>query len=192
MIDLDKERKTLDREITFFHFKKAASRITRCIRRAKETNNKFFLNYFLAQKFILKEDFNKAIEYFNRALKIRPNDGCTYNDKAICLAELGKYSRSLDCFNAGLRKDPNCVVLYHNKGWLLNSTGKHGQAIVCFRKALELDPDRVESIYSLADSYFWLGKAALARKYFRQALIRLKGKCRYMYKQAEKRLNDLT
>jgi tetratricopeptide (TPR) repeat protein len=181
IIDLEKERWKLDRQITFFHFRRAARRINKCLRYAKKTRNIFFLYYFTAQSLILKKDL----------LRLRPGDGCTYNDKAICLAELSYYHRALDCFNEGLRHDRNCAALYHNKGWLLNSLGKHRQAILCFKKSLELDSERVESLYSLADSYLCLGKTGLARKYFLRSLVKLKGRCSYMYKETLKRLREM-
>ena len=178
-VDFEKERKILDRQITFFHFKRAKKRIARCIRLAHKLKDDFFLNYFLAQERILKEDFSGAIDYLDKALAIKKNDGCACNDKALCLADLGKLTKALDCFNQGLKKDPNCISLYHNKGWLLNLLKQYKEAILCFKKALELDEDRVEALYSLADTYYHLGQRQLAKKYFNMALKYIKGKSSY-------------
>jgi len=175
-IDFEKERKILDRQITFFHFKRAKRRITKCIQWARKMGDEFFLNYFLAQDKSLKEDFSGAISYIDKALKIRVNDGCSYNDKALCLADLGKNKKALDCFNEGLRKDPNCVSLYHNKGWLLNLLERYKEAVLCFKKALELEEDRAEAIYSLADTYCHLGQKQKAKEYFKKPLSLLREK----------------
>jgi tetratricopeptide (TPR) repeat protein len=190
-IDLEKERKILDRQITFFHFKRAKRKIEKCIKWAKKIKDNFFLNYFLAQRYILKEDFSKAIVYFNCALKIKPNDGCTYNDKALCLAELGNYQEALECFNEGIRKDKDCASLYHNKGWLLNFLGRYKEAILCFKKSLELEKKRVESLYSLADTYLHLHDKEKAKKYFKKTLKLIKGKSSFIFKETLKRLKDL-
>lgn len=190
-IDLEKERKLLDREITFFHFRRAAKKINKCLRFATATNNEFFIYYFKSQKCILEEDFKEAIKYFNRALKIKPKDGCTYNDKALCLAELGKKALALECFNEGLKKDRDCASLYHNKGWLLHSLARYQQALLCFQKALELEENRVESLFSLADTYLKLGNNQKARKLLELTLSRLKGKTSYVRKETLRRLRKL-
>ncbi|UCG35629.1 MAG: tetratricopeptide repeat protein [Candidatus Omnitrophota bacterium] len=190
-VDLDKERKLLDREITFFHFKRASKKIVKCLHFAEATNNEFFIWYFKGQECILEGDFREAIKYFNRALKIRPKDGCTYNDKALCLAELGKQALALECFNEGIKKDRDCASLYHNKGWLLHSLERYQQALLCFQKALELEGNRAESLFSLADTYFKLGNIEKARKFLELTLSRLKGKSSYVRRETLKRLRKL-
>ncbi|MDD5583713.1 MAG: hypothetical protein PHV55_01475, partial [Candidatus Omnitrophica bacterium] len=90
-IDFETERKTLDRLITFFQFKKAQRKIRKCMLQAKQKENIFFLHYFSAQQYILKEDFKTALHFLNLALAKKENDGCSYNDKALCLAELGRF-----------------------------------------------------------------------------------------------------
>lgn len=190
-INLENERKKLDREITFFHLKKAKERIFRCLEFAKEKKDDFFFFYFLAQYFIIVEDFKKALDYLNIALNIRKNDPCTYNDKAICLAELGKYKEALDCFNEGILKNRDYPLLYHNKGWLLNLLNRHKEAILCFKKALEIEPDLPEALWSLADSYLKLKDKINAKKYLKKALLNIKGKSSFIYKLIKKELNKL-
>jgi tetratricopeptide (TPR) repeat protein len=190
-IDLETERKKLDKDITLFHFKKARNKIKKCLKEARKTKDRFFFFYFLAQHCIVKENFYKAIYYLNNALNIKENDGCAHNDKAICLAELKQYKKALECFDKGLHKAPDCAILYHNKGWLLNCLGKYKEAQLCFNTALELEKDRVESLFSIADTYSHLGNKLLAKKYFKNALERIKGNSSYLYKETLKRLRSL-
>ncbi len=190
-VNFENERKILDRQITFFHLRRARRRIDKCIKLARGENNEFFLYYFLGQKKILKEEYQEAIKYIDKALKVRSSDGCTYNDKALCLADLGKKGESLECFNKGIRLDPNCASLYHNKGWLLNSLSRHSQAVLCFHKALELDLRRPEALYSLADSYFHLKDNKRAAIYFKKALNQVKGKSSFVCQDIKERLKSL-
>ncbi|MDD5194948.1 MAG: tetratricopeptide repeat protein [Candidatus Omnitrophica bacterium] len=190
-VDFEKERKAVDRLITFFQFKKAARQIEKCIKSARMRKNSFFLHYFLAQRYILREDFHRAKQYLNVALSIKGADGCTLNDKALCLAELGRYEEALKCLEEGIRKDRDCASLYHNKGWLLNCLGRYRESIIYFYKALELEEDRPEALYSLADTYANLGNLTAAKKYFLRALQYIKGKSSYMRKETLKRLKAL-
>lgn len=188
-IDLEKERKNLDRDITFFHFKKAKNKIEKCIEEASFANDIFFLSYFTAQKFIIRREFEKAIRYLNICIKLRPHDGCSYNDKAICFAELGKYEQAMVIFDKGISLSRDCASLYHNKGWLLNTLGRFKQSIIYFKKALELEGVRVEAMFSLGDSYLKMGETQQAKKYFTLALSSIKGKSSYVYKEVKKRLS---
>ena len=190
-IDLEKKRKQLDREITFFHVKRARSLIRDALKTARAQKDSFFILYFNAQKCILSEHYFCALHLLDKALAIRPDDGCSYNDKALCWAEMGDYTRSLRCFNDGIHQDPDCAVLYHNKGWLLNFLERHHEAIICFRKTLELDESRPESLYSLADSYEHLGNKTTARKYFLLASKQVKNRCSYMVRNIKSRLITL-
>ncbi len=190
-INLEEERVLLDREITFFHFKRAKRKIAKCIKVSSAIDDIFFSSYFTAQKLIIREEFEKAIRYLNICLKLRPNDGCSYNDKAICFAELGKYEEALAVFDKGIVLNKDCISLYHNKGWLLNATGKFKQSVIYFKKALELDGGRVEAIFSLGDSYLKMGDIHEAKKYFASALSEIKGKSSYIYGEIKKRLASL-
>lgn len=190
-IDLEKERVILDREITFFHFERAKKKIAKCIKEASKSNDIFFLSYFTAQKFIVRREFEKAIRYLNICIKLRLHDGCSYNDKAICLAELGKYEEALAVFDRGISLSRDCASLYHNKGWLLNAMGRFRQSVIYFKKALELDCARVEAIFSLGDSYLKMGDIKTAKKYFTKALYEIKGKSSYVYGEIKKQLSGL-
>jgi tetratricopeptide (TPR) repeat protein len=190
-IDLEKERIRLDREITFFHLSRARRLIIKCLRESRRRQDWFYIYYFTAQKYILDEEFGKAIRYLDKALNLRPRDGLTYNDKAICLAEKGEYEASLWWFNEGIKRAGDCAPLYHNKGWLLNLLGEHNRAILCFHKALELDHNRPESLYSLGDSHFHLGHIREARRYFAKAAQEIKGRSSYLHREVEGRLREI-
>ncbi|MEI8349509.1 MAG: tetratricopeptide repeat protein [Candidatus Omnitrophota bacterium] len=190
-VDLERERKILDREITLFHFKKAKKRINRCLGFANQQHDRFFFFYFLSQHFILREDSRMALRYLNSCLKLKPYDGCSYNDKALCFAQLGKHKEAMCCFDEGIRAERDCVSLYHNKGWLLHLLGRYREAILYFRKALELEENRAESLYSLADAYEKLNQLKEAKRYFQKALGQLKGKSSILYKEATQRLRAL-
>ncbi|MFH1876535.1 MAG: hypothetical protein ABH865_06565 [Candidatus Omnitrophota bacterium] len=47
MIDLNKERELLDREVTFFHYRRARRRIAKCLRHARKAHETFLFIIFL-------------------------------------------------------------------------------------------------------------------------------------------------
>ena len=190
-MNLEEARRRLDREITFFHFKRAERLIRSALREAKERREYFFCEYFTAQRFILCEEYRAALVALNRALRLRPTDGCTYNDKALCYAEQEEYQRALAVFDEGIRKDPDCATLYHNKGWLLSESGEYRKALVCFQKALEIDADRPEALFSIADCLVRLGESRAARAYYLRTAQAVRGRCRYVAREVGRRLRRL-
>ncbi len=171
--------------------RRAEMLVRRGLRIARKENDVFFINYFTAQKYILRKNFKKAIEFLDRALIIRDTDGCSYNDKALCLAEMGFYEDALDWFNRGIKKDKGCLELYHNKGWLLNFLGNYNEALLCFHKVLEMDSRRPETLYSVADTYYRLARYHLSYRYFRKAQEAVRGKSRYISEDIRQRLREL-
>jgi tetratricopeptide (TPR) repeat protein len=191
-IDLESQRKLLDREITFFHFGRAEKKIQMCLKESVRQKDDFYRYYFLGQREVLAENFQAAMRYFDLALDLRPKDGCTYNDKALCFAETGRLDKALACFNEGIKKDADCASLYQNKGWLLHLMKRYKPAILCFNKALELDRNRPEALFSLADTYQYLDDKIKACHYFKTALKAVRGKSAFAACEIAKRLRDLS
>ncbi|MBD3246111.1 MAG: tetratricopeptide repeat protein [Candidatus Omnitrophica bacterium] len=191
-LDLERERRKLDRLITYFHFGRARRKIRKCLRLSRARDLAFYAEYFAAQEKILDGKLRHALLYLEEARRLRPDDGCTWNDIALCCAEMGHYRQALNRFDEGLRRDPNCATLYHNKGWLLHTRGKYRGAALCFHKALELEEDREETLFSLGDTYVRLGNPRRAEKFFHAARRRLKGKSAAMYRETLRRLRALT
>lgn len=190
-IDFYEQRKKLDREITYFHFHNAKKIVSKCIQAAYGQDDDFFICYFVAQRYILCADFEQAVIWLDKALSINENDGCSYNDKAICFAEQKRYIEALGCFNKGIRKDDSCASLFHNKGWLLNVLEKYKESVICFSKALEIDSNRPETVFSLADSYERLDNYDKAFFYYCRAQSMVKGKSRYMSKFISERIKEI-
>ena len=135
--------------------------------------------YFLGQLALLKERFTEAIEHFDQAIRHNLKDGAAYNDRALCMVELGIIDQALVYFDKGIEVEPDYATVYHNKGWLLNNIGRHSEGVACFKKALVLEPRRAVTYDNLADALFNLGdyKGALAA--YKKVLELLKpGACR--------------
>jgi tetratricopeptide (TPR) repeat protein len=120
--------------------------------------------YFMGQLALLKGRFSEAIEHFDHALQHNLKDGAAYNDRALCMVELGIIDQALVYFDKGIKAEPDYATVYHNKGWLLNNIGRYSEGIACFKKALALEPRRAVTYDNLADALFNLGdyKGALA------------------------------
>ncbi|MGA7076939.1 MAG: tetratricopeptide repeat protein [Halobacteriota archaeon] len=87
-----------------------------------------------------------AIDCFDKALEIYPQDVHLWDSKGTTLANYGSYTESIDCFDKALEIDPQDARAWSNKAASLGYLKRDEEAIECFDKALEIDPNDFLSI----------------------------------------------
>jgi tetratricopeptide (TPR) repeat protein len=185
-------RKELDDAITYGTQKESLAIARRGLQNAVLAGNSSEIAYFKAQLQIIKKNFAIAIGYLDKAIEYNPKDGAAYNDRALCMIELGIIDEAIPFFDAGIAVEPDYATIYHNKGWLLNNIGRHTEAIRYFRKALALECGRAVTYDNLADAQMNLGDHRGALRSYRMVLKLLKpNKCRGIRKQIEKRIQGI-
>lgn len=147
--------------------------------------------YFRAQMAILRDDYATAMEHLDGAIRYNPKDGAAYNDRALCMVELGEVKGAMDYFDRGIAVEPDYATIYHNKGWLLNRVGRSREAIPYFEKALALEPDRAVTYENLANAYERLGRTGEAMAAYRKALRFLRASSPGIKSQIEQRIRRL-
>lgn len=163
-------RRRVDEAITFDDLSLAGTMAREGLMQAREKESLGEMMYFRAQCAIIEKNFDEALGYLDRALGYNPRDGAAYNDKALCLVELGVLDGVEELFDRGIAVEPDYATIHHNKGWFLNKTGRHEEALGCFEKALALEPDRAVSYENMADAYENAGHADEALKAYKKAL----------------------
>ena len=174
---LNKIRKKLDDAITYGSRQEAKRIAKNALRESEKRGLSGEVEYFKGQIELLKENYVLAIEHFDAAIKYNPNDGASYNDRALCMVELGIIDQAFDYFNKGIKVEPDYATIYHNKGWLLNNIGRHTEAIKCFKQALRLEPDRAVTYDNLADAFYNLSDYKGALNAYKKVLVLLKPGC---------------
>jgi Flp pilus assembly protein TadD len=61
-------------------------------------------------------DMAGALQCFENAVQIRPQDPQAWNNKGVVLLKTQRYQEALDCFNQALSIDPNNEAALQNKG----------------------------------------------------------------------------
>jgi len=170
MNDILRIRLELDQAITYDDLERAKQLVRIGLGIAKDKELLGEIEYFKGQIEILNENYLKAIEHFDKAITHNPSDGASYNDRALCMIEIGVIDRAFVYFDKGIEVEPDFATIYHNKGWLLNKIGKHKEAITYFNKALELDKSRAVTYENLADAYLQIADYKSALEAFDKAL----------------------
>jgi tetratricopeptide (TPR) repeat protein len=93
----------------------------------------------------------KALETYNKALTLKPEDPGLHNNYALALAKDKKFPEAQAELQKAAQLDPtNGGKYYFNLGALLVNAGQYDPAAEAFKKAIELTP-------TYADAYYQLG-----------------------------------
>jgi tetratricopeptide (TPR) repeat protein len=107
-------------------------------------------------------DVIKALEYWNKALKINPEQANVYKSMALSYMKKGKFDDAISQFRKALEIQPELADVYVNIGHSLMMSGRPNEAIEALQKEIQISPD--------ADfAYFLLGQAHLQQKEYQKA-----------------------
>ncbi|MDD1748842.1 MAG: tetratricopeptide repeat protein [Methanothrix sp.] len=91
--------------------------------------------------------YDEALEYYERALQIDPDNKLAWINKANALTMLnrtdeatGAYQEALNITNKSLMADPEDSDLWAEKGLLLHNVGSSEEAVKAFANATHIDP----------------------------------------------------
>ena len=77
-----------------------------------------FANYYLGLIYKNKEYYQRAIYYFTRNIKIRPNY-LAYTNRSYIYGIIGKYEKAIIDVNKALEINPSFAPALNNKAWIL-------------------------------------------------------------------------
>ena len=163
-------RERLDEAITYGRFGLAKRLTQEGLSQARQKELLGEIEYFKGQMEILNGNHYEAMKHFDQAVKYNPKDGAAFNDRALCMVELGIIDEAFDYFDKGIEAEPDYATVYHNKGWLLNKIGRHTEAIRYFRKALQLQPKRAVTYENLANALANLSDYQGAKACYQEAI----------------------
>lgn len=88
---------------------------------------------------------DKAIEKYDKAIKIDPNNAIVYNNKGIALKTLGEHEAAIEEYDKALGVDPNYALAWYNKSSVLAPMGNKDDALKNLEQAIKLDKLYIES-----------------------------------------------
>ena len=111
-------------------------------------------------------NYTQAIQYYDKALAVDPNNKRALNNKGSTLYSLGNYRQAIQSFDKALAIDPNYAAALTGKGAALDSLGNHTQAIQLFDKALAVDPNYKVALNNKGSTLYGLGNHTQAIQYY--------------------------
>jgi tetratricopeptide (TPR) repeat protein len=88
--------------------------------------------------------YQDAINYYEEALKVLPDNLPSQRGIARSLMQLGRLDEALAIFNKVISKEPEFAASYANRAILKDRLGRYQEALTDYEKALSLDPELAE------------------------------------------------
>jgi tetratricopeptide (TPR) repeat protein len=95
----------------------------------------------LGDKYFQSKKYDKAIELYEKALKLAPEDVDTYNDLGLALHYSGRSDRAIEQLRRGTEVDPSYQRVWLSLGFVLVASQRGEEAADVLRKTVEIDPD---------------------------------------------------
>ncbi len=87
-------------------------------------------------------EYNRAWKYFDKALKLEPDDIGTLNNYAYFLSERGEQlEKALRMSKKTIEKEPENATYLDTYAWILHKMGRDAEAIPYIEKAVQLSDD---------------------------------------------------
>jgi len=93
-------------------------------------------------------NITKALESYNKAIELKPDDPASHNNYALALAKAKKFPEMQAELKKAADLDPaNGGKYYYNLGAILVNSGQNDAAGEAFKKAIELTPTYADAYY---------------------------------------------
>lgn len=130
----------------------------------------YYLAYYYGWYFLIKKDFIGAMDYFNLARKLNPNDDKAYFGLAYCYEDQNKPGMAKFYYEQGLARNPtNSLAKRRDLAKLLLKNNYTDEAIYHLRQLISYHPREIMAYFLLAGKYRETGRSALADYYLELA-----------------------
>ncbi|VVH64635.1 TPR domain protein, putative component of TonB system, partial [uncultured Gammaproteobacteria bacterium] len=116
-----------------------------------------------------KSKFDKAIEAYEKAIKIKPNYEAYYNI-GLAYTSSNKFKEAIKAYEKAIEINPDYDTAYYNMGIAYAKLDKFKEAIEAFKKVIEIKPDFDKAYYSMGIAYDILNEFDKALEAYEKAI----------------------
>lgn len=140
-------------------------------RTAVEVNPDHYNSYIMLGKLYASEKHEYAGDYYDNALRIRPNSIEAMYNKAMYLQSIDEFEGAYSLYDQIIELDSASYFAYYNRGYImLISDSSYSGAIKEFEKSLKFYPYYVEAFYNIGLCYENQGNYEKAEEYYKKSL----------------------
>ena len=134
-------------------------------------SNIFSVQYILGLCYSRIKMNDEAIDFYNRALTIRPNSINVLHSIAILYDDIGEWVKSDKIYDQLINNNPKDAQAFNNYAYSLVERNKDlKRALIYAKKAVELEPKNPSYLDTIGWAYFKMDDLKRAKKYIRQSI----------------------
>ena len=111
-----------------------------------------------------------AVEYFEKALAIKPDYTEVNYNLGLTHLELGQLDAAVESYKKALAVNPNYAEAHNNLGVTLKELGQLDSAVECYEKAITTQPEYAEAHNNLGLAFYELDQVDAAVESYKKAL----------------------
>jgi tetratricopeptide (TPR) repeat protein len=115
-------------------------------------------------------DFTRAIQDYDQAIKLNPNDATAFYYRGIANGKRGDPDRAIQDFGQAIKLNPNHVGAWYSRGLTYSNKGLWDRAIQDFDLAITLNPNYSDALNNRGLAYISKGQYDRAIEDFDQVL----------------------
>ena len=117
-----------------------------------------------------KGDYEHAIEDFNQAMQLNPNDDKVLNNLGAAYMNQGDYDRAIQNYDKAIRLNPEYFIALKNRGAAYVNKGDYQRAMLDYDRALKLNPEHPVVLQTRGILHFFIENYQEAAKDEKEAL----------------------
>ena len=117
-----------------------------------------------------KGEYDLAIKYFTKAIKLKPDYALAYNNRGAVYRSKGEHDLAIEDCNEAIRLKHDYADPYSNRGAAYRNKGDYDRAIKDYDMAIRLKSGFVEAYYNRGLAYHEKGELDLAIKDYSRAI----------------------
>jgi tetratricopeptide (TPR) repeat protein len=102
-------------------------------------------------------EFDRAIDDFNRVLKINPQNVTAYYHRGVAYDRKGYYDKAIADYTKAIQINPRATIAYYHRGLAWGQKGNYDNAIADFTKTVEIDPVHVLAYHNRGTAWYYKG-----------------------------------
>lgn len=117
------------------------------------------------------EEYQRALLYFEEAVKKNPRHQKAWFYIGYCRVKLGLYEEAIAPFKQAIHLHPSFADAYYNLGVVYGRLQRYTEGLKAYKEAIRLQPDHSKAYYNLGVIYSKLGNYREALAAFKQATV---------------------
>lgn len=113
---------------------------------------------------------DKAMEYYKKAIQLKPHIAISYNKLGYLLNAQGNYEEAIEQYHQAIKLAPNYAYAHNGSGDAFLGLEQYNKAIKSFQKAIEIDPNYADPYKGLGDVAREQEKYENALRYYKKAI----------------------